>query len=169
MRGEGVGCLWAARLTRSECRYSVALTRPDIYKIGNMDIWGDSRQLLLGNDNNVSTTAGAPVSYGADLLILGEVFSESEYGAFGKSHPIKEIRLLANGVAVRTWTFTTNWITFYGVTTSINTASFGPQVQGGRAVELFLVAYNTDGTPSRPSYVGGSEFGSYYPAKILVL
>jgi hypothetical protein len=48
------------------------------------------------------------VIYGTDILILGEINSESEYGAFGKAHPIKEVRLLVDGVAVRTWTFTTN-------------------------------------------------------------
>jgi hypothetical protein len=60
-------------------------------------------------------------------------------------------------------------MTYYGITTSLNTASFGPQVSGGRSVEIFLVAYNTDGTPSRPSYIGHSESGEYYPLKLLVL
>ncbi|KAI9020478.1 hypothetical protein DFJ74DRAFT_673225 [Hyaloraphidium curvatum] len=140
-----------------------------IYKVGRYDIWGSERDNLIGKDGDWRSAAGASVVYGTDILIQGELNSESEYGAYGTPHPIAKIQLLGNGAVLRTWDFSPAWSTYFGITTSINTAVFGPQVPGGRRVELYLVAYNTEGTPSKPSYVGGTESGEYYPVVLRVL
>lgn len=139
-----------------------------IYQIGSHDVWGSSRELLLGTKNNLTTTPGAPVTWGTNITILGEVYSESEFGAYGLTHPIKEIRLLADSVVVRNWTFVTNWMTVFGINVSINTMEFGSLLPGGRSVEIYLEAVNTAGKWGRPTYIGATKFGSYWPLKILV-